>query len=126
MRNLNELNEHRRMDAELQVFGVVGDQRFGVFVLKSPVDERYDPRVLATTGAGWDHISVSTRDRCPSWEEMEHVRKLFAGHSEVWLQFGLPPEQHVNCHPYCLHWWRPLHRVIRLPPASMVGPREAR
>ena len=26
--------------------------------------------VIASDGAGWEHVSVSRRDRCPTWDEM--------------------------------------------------------
>jgi hypothetical protein len=28
-------------------------------------------RVIASDGEGWDHVSVSLPDRCPTWEEMK-------------------------------------------------------
>jgi predicted signal transduction protein with EAL and GGDEF domain len=47
---------------------------------------------------------------------------MFTKPAEVWVQFGLPARKHINCHPYCLHWWRHQHREMRLPPSYMVGP----
>lgn len=126
MRNLNDLNEYRAIDWEMRAVGAVGDARGGCFIIKyskphQPFETPSTLRVMAASGGGWDHISVSLADRCPTWEEMEYVRKLFAKPNEVWLQFGVPSKDHINVHPHCLHWWRPLHREVRLPPTAMVA-----
>lgn len=120
VRNLNELNEYRRTEWELRAYGAMGDARNGCFFV---ADGTASLRVIASAGGGWDHLSVSTELRCPTWGEMEYVRQLFTGPREVWLQFGVPAAAHINCHPYCLHWWRHQHREVRLPPSIMVGPK---
>jgi hypothetical protein len=122
MKNLRELDAYRDSAWEYRLSGTVGDSRGGCFKV---VFNDAELRVLASSGGGWDHISISLADRCPTWEEMEHVRKLFAKTDETWLQFGLPARDHINCHPYCLHWWRPQNREVKLPPAEFVGPRAA-
>jgi hypothetical protein len=123
MRNLLELNHLRRSDWELMAHGVVGDAHGGCFCVPR---EGIELKVIASDGGGWDHISISLEDRCPTWDEMECVRKHFALPHEVWLQFGLPPKDHINCHPYCLHWFRPQYREVKLPPPQFVGPQGLR
>lgn len=90
-------------------------------------------RVIATRGGyqgddrdteemeRWDHLSVSTATRCPTWEELEHVKRLFFKPDECAMQLHVPPRDHVNNHPYCLHIWRPIDVPIPRPPAIMVG-----
>lgn len=119
MRNLNELQQYRAIDWELRL-GRLGDATGGCFLLEYCGVEL---RIVASNGGGWDHLSVSTADRCPTWMEMEHVRKIFGKSYEIWVQFGVPSTEHINFHPYCLHWWRHHHREIRLPPSNMIGPR---
>lgn len=34
-------------------------------------------RAIASDGGGWEHVSVSRSDRCPTWEEMCQVKALF-------------------------------------------------
>lgn len=119
MKNLHEIDQYRRLDLELRAHGVVGDRGNGMFVV--PLGEAH-LCVIASNGGGWDHVSVSTEFRCPTWDEMEHVRKLVSAHGEVWVQFGVPAAEHINFHPYCLHWWRHQRREQRLPPSYMVGP----
>jgi hypothetical protein len=53
-------------------------------------------RVLASrddgqgSGMGWDHVSVSTQVRCPTWEEMEFVKRLFFEDGETAMQLHVP------------------------------------
>ncbi|CAA7621144.1 hypothetical protein [Magnetospirillum sp. UT-4] len=102
-------------------FGWGGDGTCGVFIVSSPVD-RAPLRVIASVGEGWDHVSVSRRNRCPNWTEMEHVKRLFFREDETAMQLHVPPADHVNLHPHCLHLWRPHNVEIPRPPADMVGP----
>lgn len=77
--------------------------------------------VIASNGYGWDHVSVSLPNRCPNWQEMEHVKRLFFRDDETAMQLHVPPAEHVNIHPYCLHLWRPHDAQIPRPPAIMVA-----
>ncbi len=63
--------------------------------------------VIVSDGFGWDHLSISLPDRCPTWEEQLHVIDLFACTDETWMALRPPKALHINNHPYCLHWWRP-------------------
>jgi len=78
--------------------------------------------VIASIGEGWDHVSVSLRNRVPTYDEMEMVRELFFRDDETVMQLSVPRSDHINCHPYCLHWWRPQNAEIPRPPAILVGP----
>jgi hypothetical protein len=71
--------------------------------------------VIASNGGGWDHISVSADDRCPTWEEMELVARMFLRPDEVAMQLHLPAADHINIHPFTLHWWRPQRKLRRIP-----------
>jgi hypothetical protein len=64
-------------------------------------------RMQVSAGGGWDHVSVSLPDRCPTWEEMSFVKDLFFRDDEVVMQLHPAKSEHVNFHPYCLHLWRP-------------------
>ena len=86
MKNLNDLDRYRlRGQAVLDVFGGEDDETCGVFVVPSPIDKQ-DLRVIASTGCDWDHVSVSRRTRCPNWQEMEYVKRLFFRHDEIAMQ----------------------------------------
>lgn len=78
--------------------------------------------IIASSGNGWEHVSVSLdRDRCPTWEEMCKVKDLFWDEEDAVFQFHPPKSQYVNQHPYCLHLWRKIGADIELPPSEMVG-----
>jgi hypothetical protein len=79
--------------------------------------------IIASDGAGWDHVSVSMEYRCPSWEEMETVRGWFFEDEETVIQFSPPRNsERVNLHPHCLHMWRNQSQDVELPPTILVGP----
>lgn len=71
--------------------------------------------------AGWEHVSASLPERCPTWAEMCRIKDLFWDDEDTVVQFHPPRSQYVNNHPYCLHLWRPLHAAVPLPPAILVG-----
>lgn len=80
-------------------------------------------RVIASDGRGWEHVSVSLPDRCPTWEEMCRVKAMFWGDEDCVVQYHPPKSQYVNCHPYCLHLWRQIGVEFVPPPSYMVGPK---
>jgi len=92
----------------------------GYFELPSPSTGRV-LRVIASIGEGWEHVSVSLNNRCPNWTEMELVARVFFNEDEYAIQLHVPPKEHVNCHPFCLHWWRPMDGIIPHPPNHLVG-----
>lgn len=115
MKNLTELDQFRDSSAAvIRHFGTAGDSTCGVFFPNSQL------KVIASSGEGWDHVSVSRRDRCPSWEEMEFVKRLFFKDDETAMQLHVPPTKHINNHPYVLHLWRPQGVEIPLPPPDFV------
>lgn len=71
MRNLHERSANRFRIYHPQLG--IGDETCGSFVVPSPIDGA-DMRVIASTGEGWDHVSVSRTKRCPNWPELEFVR----------------------------------------------------
>ena len=66
---------------------------------------------------------MSLRNRCPNWLEMCFAKGLFWEDEEAVMQLHPPKSDYVNCHPYCLHLWKPLETAIPLPPSIMVGPK---
>lgn len=121
MRDLRELDRYRRHDrAVMDYYGWAGDGTTGAFLVPSPVD-RQMLAVIASSGEGWDHVSVSRRNRPPNWAEMEHVKRLFFRDDEVAMQLHVTPADHISVHPHCLHLWRPHAVAIPLPPKDMVA-----
>ena len=122
MRHLRLLDQFRRTDRTVtDYYGGIGDDTCGVFEVPSPIDGA-PMNVIASTGIEWDHVSVSRRNRCPNWPEMEHVKRLFFRDTECAMQLHVPTTDHISVHPNCLHIWRPHNAEIPRPPADMVGP----
>lgn len=93
----------------------------GAFQIPGP-DGRALLCVIASDGDGWEHVSVSLRARCPTWEEMDFVKRIFWRDDETVMQLHVPRDRHVNYHEHCLHLWRPTGAEIPLPNPIMVGP----
>lgn len=122
MRNLHDLSYFRVTDPwVLRMYGSYGDHTCGVFAYPSPIDSE-PMRVIASSGGGWDHVSVSRRNRCPNWLEMEAVKRAFFRDDETAFQLHVPESEHINHATTCLHLWRPLDVPIPRPPSWMVGP----
>lgn len=84
--------------------------------------------VIASDGLGWEHVSAhlesSTNARktyTPNWDDMCLVKSLFWDDEDVVMQLHPAKSDYVNNHPNTLHLWRPLHDVIPVPPAILVG-----
>lgn len=97
MRNLHLLDVFRDRQWECDVAGP-GDGGNGYFRFKSEIDGG-ELRVLASSGMGWDRVSVSRSKRCPNWPEMEQIKRLLFKDNETAMQLHVPPQDHVNCHP---------------------------
>jgi hypothetical protein len=107
--------------------------------------------VRVSNGGGWDHVSVSFKTRCPTWNEMCRVKDWVFKPEEAVMQIH-PPKSDYRCHhQFCLHLWRPqttaeIQRIkaewitagerwpadypetglsIPLPPGSFVAPESA-
>jgi hypothetical protein len=81
-------------------------------------------RVMADTDDGWEHVSVSRRDRvklCPTWEEMCFVKGAFWNPEDCVVQFHPPKNEYVNTLHHCLHLWRPAEVALPRPDPWLVG-----
>ena len=77
--------------------------------------------VICGCGEGWDHVSVSLKHRCPTWDEMNWIKCLFFESEETVIQFHPPKSQYVNVGKTVLHMWRPWGKEIELPPKWMLA-----
>jgi hypothetical protein len=94
-------------------FAIKTAKGFDIVIISSGHDKKY----------GWEHVSVSLEHRAPTWEEMCTVKDLFWDDSEVVIQYHPKKDDYINCHPNCLHLWRPTRRNIPTPPTILVGPK---
>lgn len=114
-----------------KLFGPTGSQE-GVYQIKHYKIDDYFFWVVVSVGLGWDHVSVSLNkvvnrkreyvERCPTWEEMCHVKDIFWSKDETVVQFHPAEKDYKNCHPYCLHLWKSLDQPFPVPLPIMVAP----
>ena len=95
----------------------------GAFEFAPAAGRPYPLRAIASDGAGWEHVSVSTAVRVPTWAEMCFIKGVFWDGEDVVIQFHPRELEYVNCHPNCLHLWRPVGVELPAPPSELVGPR---
>ncbi len=110
--------------------------RYGAFILLCPITRQPIKVIVAPSvseevyrsyglhGEPFEHVSASLRDRCPRWDEMCWVKNLFFEPHEAVMQLHVPKADHINCHPYTLHLWRPTKTPIPRPDPATVGPKK--
>jgi hypothetical protein len=103
------------------MFGFPGDETCGAFNVPCPSTNTI-LMVIASSGEGWDHVSVSLKNRCPNWTEMDYIKRKFFADNETVMQLHPPVNDHISfCHT-ALHLWRPNDgRIIPRPPNELVG-----
>ncbi len=88
-----------------------------------PLKTKQTAFVVASDGMGWEHVSASIDHRPPFWGEMCQIKDLFWGEDDWVMQFHPARAEYINCHPHCLHLWRPVDSPIAVPPSILVGPK---
>lgn len=121
----------KNLDRNVKQFKIAGyaDDIDGAYQLPHNKIKDYVYQIIASTGMGWEHVSITLREkyrgkfvkRCPAWEEMCYIKDLFWGDTETVMQLHPPKSEHVNNHAYCLHLWRPIDVEIPMPDKLMVG-----
>jgi hypothetical protein len=114
-----------KLNPTLETFRLAGPAGapFGLFqvgplrIISSGTPEPGSP------GWPWEHVSVSTETRCPTWDEMCRVKDWFWDAEETVIQFHPPRSEYVNHHRFCLHLWRNLEAPTASPPSELVGPK---
>lgn len=72
-------------------------------------------------GEGWEHLSVSTPSKTPTWDIMCRFKNMFWNEDETCIEYHPAKEDYVNMHPYCLHIWKPIGIELPKPPTILVG-----
>lgn len=98
---------------------------WGAFIMPGP--KGADLKIIAAPGEdpvteGWDHVSVSCKNRIPNWIEMCFVKDLFWMPEDCVVQFHIPKSNYINYHPFVLHMWRWTKGEFPRPPSILVGP----
>lgn len=129
MRDLRSLNQWRDRASEIFLWGWFDDRMDAVGGMFRLHRGNNLLRVIASSAVqpeaqGWDHVSVSLPTRCPTWEEMEFVKRTFFLPDEICFQLHPAEANYINNHPYCLHLWRHASQPVPMPPEHFVGRKE--
>lgn len=94
----------------------------GAFLIRS-IKLKRPFQVIASDGMGWEHVSVSLPNRCPTWEEMCFIKDIFWEPQDFVIQIHPIEDDYINNHPYCLHLWRraETNDYCEKPPSILVG-----
>jgi len=77
-------------------------------------------KVIASDGRGWEHVSVSLPNRCPTWNEMCYIKDIFWEDDKTIIQYHPAKSEYINNHPFVLHLWRPVNQKIPKPDLILV------
>ena len=116
MKSIEMIRLNSKVD--IRQIGVDGGQGY---INLGRLDNHFNAAVVFSWGDGWDHVSVSYPDRCPTWDEMCKAKDIFFRDDECVIQFHPPKAEYVNVHPYCLHLWKKQNAELLMPPKWMVG-----
>lgn len=96
--------------------GHLSDTGGGSFLIPND-DHTGNMIVEARVLPGWQYVSVSQRDRYPTWPEMERVKRLFFNKGDYVIQIHYGGEVNTDKPPYILHLWRKTRGTIMpMPP----------
>lgn len=115
MRPLQEIRRSERLRIIRQ-----GEDGFWAEFIYPPINPD-KTCIIASWGGGWEHVSFSFRNRCPSWDEMCLMKDIFWSDEECVVQYHPPKSEYVNRHPFCLHLWKPIGQEYPMPPKIFVG-----
>ncbi len=92
----------------------------GIFEISLAHSQKF--MTIASDGLGWEHVSISRRDRCPTWQEMCQIKEMFWDDTDCVVQYHPAESEYVNQHPFCLHLWRQAGlQTMPMPPSILVG-----
>ena len=130
MKDIEEIKKTTGMKLKME-----GQDGFGGTVYKitykngkPKVSNKYEDNLnfIFSWGCGFEHLSVSTPVRTPTWEQMCFMKDIFWRDDEVCMQLHPKKEDYVDNMPYCLHIWKPIDKEIPTPPSIMVGFRKGK
>lgn len=118
MKTLDEIRSSRKV-----IVKETADDWFDGFIDLSVSKRRAIAVFVASWGLGWDHVSISFRDRRPTWDEMCEVKDIFFKEDEACVKYH-PAKAYcvniLNIRTYCFHICRPQEIEILKPPIYMV------
>jgi hypothetical protein len=98
---------------------LASDARYGnngAFAVK--LKHHQTVHVIASDELGWEHVSVSRKDRLPTWDELRQVKNIFWDDEDCVVLYFPKLSEYANDHPFCMHLWRPTD--VELPRPNML------
>lgn len=119
MRDKTEILNDRRV---LKTFKDVDDGKISKLKLEVRSNKASDKCLVCMTCVdGWEHLSVSHKNKIPSWLCMEEMKEMFFKDDEEAFQFHPKMDDYVNNNEYTLHIWRKQDGTMSTPPSILVG-----
>lgn len=119
MKDKTEILNDRRV---LKVFKDVNNGKVSKLKLEVRSNKASDKCLVCMTCIdGWEHLSVSHKNKIPSWLCMEEMKEMFFNDDEEAFQFHPKMENYVNNNEYTLHIWRKQDGTMSTPPSILVG-----
>lgn len=102
------------------------DKSFGnngafAYILHAQTYKKIPATIIVSDGMGWEHVSISLKDRTPTWEEMCAIKDLLWDEEDLVVQYHPPKSEYVNVAVNCLHLWRQFEGEFPAPPSLLVG-----
>lgn len=88
------------------------------------IDRKRGRTIIASWGAGWEHVSINDFNITPTWEEMCELKDIFWDEDECVVQYHPPQSEYVNNLQHCLHLWKPIEEYVGklpIPDKFLVG-----
>ena len=74
-----------------------------------------------TSAQGWEHVTVSGKNKVPEWNIMCKVKEIFWEDEECCIEYHPRKSQYVNNNENCLHIWKPIGVKLPEPPTILLG-----
>lgn len=119
MRDVNEILSDKRV---IKVYKNVDNGIVSKLKLEVRSYKASDKCLIQLTCVnGWEHLSVSHKNKIPSWLTMEEMKEMFFRDDEEAFQFHPKMDNYINNNEYTLHIWRRTDGKMETPPSILVG-----
>ena len=119
MREIDEILNDKRIKC---IYRCVNDEKATQLKMEMHSFKSSDKCLVKFTKCvGWEHLSVSHKNKIPSWETMQEMKEIFWTDDEICMQLHPKKSEYINNDNYTLHIWKPLNEDIPTPPSILVG-----
>lgn len=119
MRSFNDILQDQRI---LRVYKNIEAEEVQKLKMEVRSIKQSDKALVSLTNMfGWEHLSVSFKNKIPSWECMQEMKELCFKDDEECFQIHPKADNYVNNNQYTLHIWRPTEGMKQIPPSIFVG-----